>query len=121
MDIRTRLLAPCAERIIADEIDDIALDPAALLRALILFDTYLLQSVRLREVPRLVERIGLDATMALLRSGLIQIVPKVGGIAEGGRSRLYRSDQGRSVLPLGSYHFAYATVPDWPEFIFRVK
>lgn len=102
------------------EIDDIVLDPAVVLRSVILFDTYLLQSVRLREVPRLVEQIGLDGTMALLRSGLIQIVPKVGGMGEGGRDRRYRSDRGRTVLPLGSYHFAYGTVPDWHEWVEKI-
>ncbi len=51
----------------------IKLDVGGLVRRLLLFDTYILYSVRLKEVPDLVRHFGLDGTLVLLSSGALEI------------------------------------------------
>lgn len=51
----------------------VKLDVEGLVRRLLLFDTYILYSVRLKEVPEMVRHFGYEGTLALLSSGALEI------------------------------------------------
>ncbi len=51
----------------------VSLDVAGFIRRLLLFDTYVLYSVRLKEIPELVKYLGFEGTMYLLSSGALEI------------------------------------------------
>lgn len=51
----------------------VTLDVESFVRRLLLFDTYVLYSIRLKEIPELVRHFGFEGTLALLSSGAIEI------------------------------------------------
>src|SRR6185437_5425642 len=51
----------------------VALDMEGFVRRLLLFDTYVLYSVRLKEIPEMVRHFGLQGTIDLLSSGALEI------------------------------------------------
>jgi hypothetical protein len=61
----------------------VALDVAGFVRRLLLFDTYVLYSVRLKEIPELVRHFGYEGTMELLSSGALEIRCECAQFAEG--------------------------------------
>lgn len=71
MDIRSRLYGPCGE--FSREPERVVVDRAALIRRLILFDTYILKSVRLLEIHDLVDMFGYSGLHTLLQSGVLKI------------------------------------------------
>src|SRR5260370_20330727 len=87
-EIRTRLIAPCAtrrEEILDDMVVD--LDVGALLRRILLFDRYIVESWRLAEFAPLIRMLGADGVSSLLRSGAVGIhcdVMEVGEMREPG-------------------------------------
>jgi hypothetical protein len=82
-DIRTRLIAPCATPR-EQKLDDLAvdIDVGALLRRILLFDRYIIESWRLAEFDPLVRLLGADGTISLLRSGAVAIHCDVMDVAE---------------------------------------
>jgi hypothetical protein len=69
LDIRSRLTAPCAVRVYPG--DETFFDLGAFLGRIFLFETYIVKSVRLREVPYLGKVFGLDGFADLLESGVV--------------------------------------------------
>ena len=61
----------------------VALDIEGLIRRLLLFDTYILYSVRLKEIPELVRHFGYEGTIALLTSGALEICCECAQYVEG--------------------------------------
>ncbi|HEV1995417.1 MAG TPA: hypothetical protein VGR03_13890 [Candidatus Acidoferrum sp.] len=61
----------------------VALDVGGFVRRLLLFDTYILYSVRLKEIPELVRHFGFQGTMDLLSSGALEIRCECAQYAEG--------------------------------------
>lgn len=61
----------------------VALDVSGFVRRLLLFDTYILYSVRLKEIPELVRHFGFQGTMDLLSSGALEIRCECAQYAEG--------------------------------------
>jgi hypothetical protein len=51
----------------------VALDVEGLVRRLLLFDTYILYTVRLKEIPETIRHFGYEGTLALLSSGAVEI------------------------------------------------
>lgn len=51
----------------------VKLDVEGLVRRLLLFDTYILYTVRLKEIPEMVRHFGYEGTLALLSSGALEI------------------------------------------------
>ena len=51
----------------------VALDVEGLVRRLLLFYTYILYTVRLKEIPEMVRHFGYEGTLALLSSGALEI------------------------------------------------
>jgi hypothetical protein len=101
-NIRTRLLGPCATFPSAVP-DDIVVDVGALVRRLLLFDRYVLQSYRLREIPRLVSAFGSTGLITLLRSGVLRIQCEGMSIAHIGQTTVGEKRQRQGPLPLGSF------------------
>jgi hypothetical protein len=61
----------------------IKLDVEGLLRRILLFDTYVLYSIRLKEIPKLVQHFGYEGTRMLLSSGALEIRCECAQFAEG--------------------------------------
>jgi hypothetical protein len=61
----------------------VRLDVEGFIRRLLLFDTYVLYSVRLKEIPELVRHFGYQGTMMLLSSGALEIRCECAQFAEG--------------------------------------
>jgi hypothetical protein len=117
-DITNRLVAPCANRIIDSSrgIDEFSIDLGALVRRLILFDKYILQTIRLRELPYFIRAFGYNGTRSLLESGLVDFECDAGSIGQIGQFR-GRLEASKPILPLGSYHFSYVGIADRGEFL----
>src|ERR1017187_10857799 len=69
MDLQSRLISPC---LVADGIH-VTPNVPALFKRLLLFETYILQTVRFREFIPLVHTIGIHNVLALLNSGALQL------------------------------------------------
>jgi hypothetical protein len=102
MNIQNRLIAPCAAPLLNSE--DICFDLQSLVYRLLLFDTYILQSIRFQEIPCLVKTLGFDGTLLLLSSPVLRLQQDVSTIAQVGQAKIIR--QSKRVLPLGSYSFS---------------
>ena len=76
-----------------------------IVRDLILFDTVILESTRLTELPQLMVSFGVEGLSALLRSGRLKILCQATTIGQGGQTSLLESRIKRGLLPLGSYSF----------------
>src|SRR5215468_4597242 len=61
----------------------VELDVEGFVRRLLLFDTYILYSVRLKEIPELVKHFGYEGTLALLSSDALEIRCECAQFAEG--------------------------------------
>jgi hypothetical protein len=104
-DIRERLVAPCANRIIdaTRSSDEVSVDLGALVRRIILFDKYILQSVRLMEIPHLLPVFGFNGTITLLQSGLIDLECDSTIIGQAGQNAPVRGQ--KRAFSLKSYWF----------------
>jgi len=71
MSSTNRLLGPCAT--FSGGAETIRVDVGAVVRRLLLFDTYILDSSRLLEIPRLLEAFGPDGFVNLLQSVALKI------------------------------------------------
>lgn len=83
MDIRRRLLGPSAIISHSGDSPDINVDVDGFIRRLLLFDTYVLYSVRLKEIPALVPWLGYDGLCQLLSSGALEIRCECAQLVEG--------------------------------------
>ena len=93
-DIRSKLIAPCAIRVFPG--DETLFDIGAFLRRLFLFETYIVKSVRLREIPFLVKVFGVEGFLDLLESGVVMFdcdPASIGETTEPGRLGLSRRRQ----------------------------
>lgn len=102
MAITDRLLARVAIQGKGNRVLDV--DPSALVTRLLLFPTYILQSVQLDELPFLIRLFGEDGLLRLLDAGALKILFESYTIAQLGQARadLYISGN-RKRLPLGSF------------------
>jgi hypothetical protein len=73
MSLRDRVLGPCA--VINITTGEVQLDTHAFLLNLLLFDTYVVESHDLREVPRMVDLLGLSAFTSLLKAHTLRFHP----------------------------------------------
>jgi len=74
-DMTRRLLAPCGD--LDSTRESVRLDISGLVCRLLLFETYILESIRLLEIPALVRLFGYGGFLELLESGVLEI--KTGG------------------------------------------
>jgi hypothetical protein len=106
--IRHRLIGEIAIR---SGLDITGVDLNSLLRRLALFDTVILKSVRLKEIPFLVRALGYAGVMELLSSGAMEIYCEAIFIIQG----LKRNEQ--RMLPIGEYAFGLGEIADHEQYI----
>ena len=107
-NIRQRLIGDIAFRSGGDVT---GFDLNALLRRLVLFDTVVLKSSRLKEIPFLVRALGYAGVMELLCSGALEIYCEVTSIIQ----NVKRNNQ--RVLPIGEYNFGFVDIADHKQYI----
>jgi hypothetical protein len=115
MDPRSRFLSYCATH--GPDYEDFTIDVGAVVRRLILFDKYILQSIRLMEVPLLLRLFGYRGLLELLDANVLGFHCDALTMAQVGQVGAPGIRSGRDPLPLGSYYFATAYVPDHEEFV----
>lgn len=97
MDIQNRLIARSSELI---DQDSIRFDFDVFLQRLLLFDTYILDSIRLKEIPYLMDCFGYEGLIKLFDSNIFNIQASANTIGQIGQT-FVRHNQGREILPLG--------------------
>ncbi|MGH7800516.1 MAG: hypothetical protein ACREOW_07790 [Thermodesulfobacteriota bacterium] len=104
MDFRGKLLAPCANRKYGDKFE-IEFLAEEFLERLMLFDKFILDSIRLQEIPHLIKVFGYTPVLELLKSGILLIHSETfgtfGSTGQSSKVSAYRAKKGD--LPLCSY------------------
>jgi hypothetical protein len=106
MDIRTRLIAPFAD--FSRAVDSQTVDLSGFVLRLLLFEKYICQSNRLKEIPYLIKMFGYEGIRALLTSKVIDIQCEISGITQVGQLEFLERRRKKGILPLGSYSFSTA-------------
>jgi len=109
--INRRLIG--ASAIFSPEKQVIDVDVSGLLRRLLLFDKYILASVRLQEFPILTKYLGYEGLRDLLNAKLIEIRCECLQLAQIAQSGLF----GDKVLPLFHYRFHVIDARDRREYV----
>ncbi len=112
MDITRRVLGPIAlPRNKGDSLTQLQIDVKTFLHRLLLSETFILYSVRLREIPLLVPYFGYEGLRELLRNGALKIRCECAQLARG-------QLQGPSLPPM-TYHFLYLDAHDHEYYVHR--
>lgn len=114
MSMLQRVIGPAAEFLPGQ--DEVRVDFGALLRRLVLFDTFILDSTRLKEVPYLVAALGYEGTIELLSSGCLRFYCSGITVGQIGQSTL-EERLAKGLLPLGSYSFAVIRQHNYQEYV----
>ena len=115
MDIQKRLLGPCATFI--PNVEDVKVDIDALIWRLFLFDTYIFVSIRLKEIPHLINTFGYKGVISLLSSGALKIYCDATMPASTGQNSVIKSRREKGILPFGSYSISMIRPHDRDEYI----
>jgi hypothetical protein len=115
-DPRDRLLAPCLVGW-PDDIDSLAIDLGAIVTRLLLFERYVIDSVRLKEIAPLVNTVGIKAVEALLEAGCVEINCDARTVGQTGQLAVLEERQQRGVLPPRCYSFSLLSVSDREEYL----
>jgi hypothetical protein len=116
-DLQSRLISPCAR--LAPENRQAIPDVAAIFRRLILFDTYIVQTIRFKEFVPLARTLGIDNVLKLLDSGALQLeldptqIIQVGQMSDGPTF-----STGAPPLPLLSYRFTFLRAANTTTILF---
>jgi hypothetical protein len=115
-DLQSRLISPC----LIQDGKNVSPSVPDLFKRLLLFETYILQSVRFREFIPLVHTIGIHNVLALLSSGALQLecdptqIVNIGQLPDGPTY-----SRGKPALPFLSYAFSILKVPHYNEYLVR--
>jgi len=101
MNITKRLIGQCFKKG-----EKASLDFEALIRRLLLFDTYILETNRFNEIPHLVDYFGLDGLLKILKSGSLKIYLRTYTMGQTGQTSILKSRKDKGVLPKGSFSFS---------------
>jgi len=115
VDITRRLIGTSA--ILKDAPDAVGVDLNGIIRRLILFDTYILKTVRLREFPSLIAEVGFDETMQLLKSTAFEIECECAQIGQTGQTGILESRAIKGVLPPLSYTLSGLDAADHEKYV----
>ena len=115
MDLRQRLIAPFATVSFPGQI--VSVDAEAFILRLILFDQYVIQSVRFQEFPELIRVFGFSAVRELLASNAIKVRCEALTVGQVGQLHLLEERKRKGILPLGSYSFAVVSSPNHQEYV----
>jgi hypothetical protein len=114
VDITGRLLGQAA---IVKDAAIVGVDVNAVIRRLVLFDTYILKSTRLKEFPFLVEHLGFEGTMQLLKSSAFQVECECITTGQTGQVGILESRARKGILPLLSYSLSGIDAGDRRKYI----
>jgi hypothetical protein len=112
MTIENQILSRCG--IIENE--NMQFDVGLFFRNLLLFDNFILDSIRLKEIPYLVNYIGFDQTVELLKYKHFKIRCMALSIGSVGQTSVLGRTK-ETLLPLGSYAFAAVMIADRRKYI----
>lgn len=113
MDIRKRLISPCAS---GSAQDGVKVDRSGLVLRLLLFEKYIFQSIGLREFPEIVKAFGYGPVRTLLTSKAIDIHCEQLTTAQIGQFECPRRHE-KGFLPYGSYSPTYVTSVSRDEYV----
>ncbi len=105
MDLRTRLIAPLFQSL---ESEAKVFDLDAFVKRTILFETYIIHSHNLEEIPHLVRVFGFDGLLRLLETGGIKLDCNVNTTGSLGSSTFISEPVTNKIRP--PYHYALAEV-----------
>lgn len=115
MDIRKRIHGPCGARL--PTMNEMDFDIGLFLRRLLLFDTYILDTMRFMEFPHLVKFLGYDAVLEILKSDFFKIDCNPTALAEVSQLKASKSPRRKGETKLGSFSFANAYSANRKDYI----
>lgn len=116
-DLQSRLIMPCAKFVPEDQqaIPDI---PSMLLR-LLLFETYILQTIRFKEFVPLVRILGIDNVVCLLDSGALKLELDPTMIFQSGQTKDFPAIREKPPLPLMSFSCSVMRGAEYNDYLVR--
>lgn len=117
MELTKRLIGNCGTLIAGEK--TVELDYPALIRRLILFDTYYIKTTRLKELPLLLKIFGHEGLANLLQSKVLRMHCDAFTIGQTGQTTVLKAREKKGALPLGSYAFSIVSRTNWDEYIQR--
>ncbi len=109
MDNRNRIIAPV---FVSIKNDKKIFDIDSLIKRTILFETYIINSEGLKEIPYLIRTFGFDGTIALLESKAVRLNCYTKTTASLGPTMFINEPSGSKVRPPFHYSFAQASTDD---------
>jgi len=114
-DIRHRLIDGCSQ--IIDNDQNIEVDTGYMIENLLLFDRYVLSSIRLKELPALVKLFGIKGLDHLFNIEAIKIFCEALTIGQIGQTSVLESRRKKGILPLGCYSFTSVEISNKEKYI----
>lgn len=115
MSLTRQLIGKCA--VLESENEPVEVDLTGLIRRLVLFDKFILQSIRLKEVPFLLNVFGYDGFVTLIKSSAFVIHCDAVTVGQTGQLKVLESRVKKGLLPLCSYAFSIVRTADWHSYI----
>lgn len=115
MDITKKLIGSCSFLDLSR--DETIVDYDLLLWRLLLFETFILKSIRLKEIRPFTKIFGYSGTTELLSSDALKIQCDATMVGETGRNSLLQSRKRKGILPVGSFSFNLITPHSRKEYI----
>jgi len=115
MDIRKRIHGPCGVRL--PTMDDMDFDIDLFLSRLLLFDTYILDTIRFMEFPHLVRLLGYDTVLEILKNDFFKIDCNPTVLAEVSQLKASKSHKRKGKTKLGSFSFANVSSGNRKDYI----
>jgi hypothetical protein len=114
MDVQSRIFADC---VLDHKSRHVDVDYQSLIERIILFDTYILESARLKEIRQIVTTFGYGPTIELLKSGLLEI--SCDSIAICCPTSITSGPDNREIRahPYGTYSFGIAKINEQRHFV----
>jgi len=97
--------------------NNITIDFDGLIKRLLLFDDYIIDSIRLQDIPQLVNNFGVNGLIELLKSGTIKIHCDALTTAQAGQATVLKSREEKGALPLCSYDFVTLNIADKEKYL----
>jgi hypothetical protein len=114
-EIRKRIHGPCSIRL--PTMDDVDFDVGLFFRRLLLFDTYLMHTIRLMEFPHLVRMVGYEGVIDILNSGVLKIDCDATILAEISHLTATKSKKRKGGIKLGSFSFATMKTAEKKQYV----
>jgi hypothetical protein len=115
MNITRTLIGTCA--VPDSENDSVKVDMTGFIRRLLLFHKFIFESIRLKEIPFLLNVFGYDGLMSLLKSNALTIHCDAFTLSQTGQLKVLESRVKKGLLPLCSYAPSTIRITDWDSYI----